>query len=106
MDFYSHIPPRPFFSRQSRTIPCSQFSSFPFASPPIPLIFSQTHSQPPSQDFPSFYLSSVTAAFADDLEKLRLASDFKDSSVPILIEALKQGAEIYGEKDRGVWMGR
>lgn len=84
----------------------SAFPPSPAVPLPTPLTPSQTRSQPPSQDFPSFYLSAATAAFADDLEKLRLAGDFKDSSVPILIEALGQGAEIYGDGDRRVWMGR
>ncbi|MCJ1250268.1 hypothetical protein MMC30_007494 [Trapelia coarctata] len=91
--------------------PASATSSTNEATEPqIPQPMSLPHTPSPEapqhQDFPSFYLSSVTAAFADDIEKLRLASDFRDSSVPILIQALKEGAEIYGEEERGSWMGR
>lgn len=44
----------------------------------------------------------MTADFAEDLEKLRNANDFKESSVPVLIQALKQGAAGFteGEKQR------
>ncbi|MDI1485087.1 MAG: hypothetical protein OHK93_000221 [Ramalina farinacea] len=45
-----------------------------------------------SSDFEQFYLQKATAEFADDIEKLRKATDFKESSVPVLIAALKQGA--------------
>lgn len=42
----------------------------------------------------------VTTEFADDLEKLRSASDFGDKSLPILVSALKQGASIYSEAEK------
>lgn len=42
----------------------------------------------------------VTIEFADDLESLRSASDFGDKSLPILISALKQGANTYGEAEK------
>lgn len=45
-------------------------------------------------------------AFADDLEKLRSAPDFKDSSVPILVKALKQGSALFDEKQRTVMLGQ
>ncbi|MCJ1296130.1 hypothetical protein MMC34_007695 [Xylographa carneopallida] len=61
---------------------------------------------PKGASFESFYLQAVTREFADDIDKVRNASDFKDSSLPILIEALRQGVGIYGEDERQRVMGR
>ena len=36
---------------------------------------------------------------------MRNASDFKESSVPILVEALRQGTVLYGEEERKKVMG-
>ncbi|KAI9822334.1 MAG: Adenosine 5'-monophosphoramidase [Pycnora praestabilis] len=41
--------------------------------------------------FESWYLRKATAEFSEDLNKIRSADDFDDSSLPILIHALKQG---------------
>ncbi|MCJ1320861.1 hypothetical protein MMC15_006202 [Xylographa vitiligo] len=68
---------------------------------------SETLQPPPkAATFESFYLQAVTREFADDIDKVRSASDFKDSSLPILIEALRQGVGIYGEEERERVMGR
>ena len=56
-------------------------------------------------DFEAWYLRAVTEQYANDLDKVRQAPDFKDSSVSILVKALRQGAEIYGKRDRDVVMG-
>lgn len=54
-----------------------------------------------SADFPSFYLQRATREFAEDLDKIRLADDFKpDSSIPFLVHALQQGAALYPDADR------
>ena len=68
---------------------------------------SQPVAEPASKDpdFESFYLRKVTNEFADDLEKLRGASDFGEKSLPILISALKQGASIYSEAEKKKVMG-
>ncbi|KAI4130269.1 MAG: hypothetical protein LQ338_001806 [Usnochroma carphineum] len=57
-------------------------------------------SQADATDFESFYLKQVTAEFADDLDKLRNASDFSEKSVPILIHALKATASVYSEEEK------
>lgn len=55
----------------------------------------------PEEAFESFYLRQATREFADDLEKLRAASDFKEGrSVQLLVEALKQGAACFGTSER------
>lgn len=60
----------------------------------------QSPSQTPEK-FEAVYLQQATKEFADDLEKLRVAGDFKpDKSVPILIEALKQGASCYSTAEK------
>ena len=50
--------------------------------------------------FESFYMKQVTTEFADDLDKIRNASDFDEKSLPILIEALKQGTSMYSEEEK------
>ncbi|KAL8928481.1 MAG: hypothetical protein Q9208_001715 [Pyrenodesmia sp. 3 TL-2023] len=57
-------------------------------------------------DFESFYLKQVTTEFADDLDKLRNASDFNEKSVPILIDALKATAGVYSEEEKAKAMGK
>ncbi|MCJ1356382.1 MAG: hypothetical protein MMC33_006377 [Icmadophila ericetorum] len=66
---------------------------------------SKARQHPQPQTFEQFYLAQCTTEFADSLDKIRQASDFKDESVPILIEALRQGADIYGESERERVMG-
>lgn len=36
----------------------------------------------------------------DDLNKIRSAGDFKDSSIPILITALKQGEAVFSKEEK------
>ncbi len=60
----------------------------------------------PGDDFEALYLRQVTKEFADDLDKLRRAGDFTDASVPILVDALKQGAAMYSEDERRQLMGQ
>ncbi|KAL8907836.1 MAG: hypothetical protein Q9207_001159 [Kuettlingeria erythrocarpa] len=52
------------------------------------------------RDFESLYLKQVTAEFADDLDKLRNASDFNEKSVPILIDALMATAGVYSDAEK------
>ena len=52
------------------------------------------------KDFESLYLQQATREFADDLDKLRKAGDFTDHSVPILIDALRQGAKLFTEEEK------
>lgn len=55
-------------------------------------------------DFESWYMKAMTEQFADDLDKVRQAPDFKASSVPILVQAMKQGVGVFSEKERDVIM--
>ncbi|KAF2239464.1 hypothetical protein EV356DRAFT_528062 [Viridothelium virens] len=50
--------------------------------------------------FKGFYLRKVTEELAEDLDKARSASDFSERSLPILIEALKQGVGTFTKEER------
>jgi ribosome assembly protein 3 len=53
--------------------------------------------------FADIYLRKVAAELADDLDKVREAQDFKASSVPMLVHALRQGESLFsGEEKRRV----
>ncbi|PNS21412.1 Isotrichodermin C-15 hydroxylase [Sphaceloma murrayae] len=65
---------------------------------------SETDKQPsgkgPDQAFTDFYLQQATKEFGDDLAKLQKAPDFKDGSLEVLVEALKQGQSSFDAADR------
>ncbi|KAF2219920.1 cytochrome P450 [Elsinoe ampelina] len=52
------------------------------------------------QAFTDYYLRQATKEFGDDLAKLQKAPDFKNGSLEIIVEALKQGRTTISEKDR------
>lgn len=58
-----------------------------------------------NESFEEFYLQQITHEFADDLDKIRKARDFNETSLPVLVAALKQGASIYTEEERRGWVG-
>ena len=60
----------------------------------------ELHASSEPADFESLYLQQATREFADDIDKLRKAGDFTDRSVPILVDALKQGAHLFSEEDK------
>ena len=66
------------------------------AKPQLP----KDDSPEPAEDFTSIYLRKVTANLADDLDKVREASDFTNRSLPLLINALKQGESLYSAEER------
>ena len=45
-------------------------------------------------------MQRATQEFAEDLDKIRGADDFKDDSVGILVGALKQGVEGFSTEER------
>ncbi|KAF2242128.1 hypothetical protein BU26DRAFT_610490 [Trematosphaeria pertusa] len=70
-------------------------------SPPPAVSSAKLKSTPnEAEDFTSIYLRKVTAELADDLDKVREANDFKASSLPMLINALKQGESIYSAEEK------
>ncbi|KAG8630555.1 hypothetical protein KVT40_002174 [Elsinoe batatas] len=52
------------------------------------------------QAFTDYYLQQATKEFGDDLAKLQKAPDFKNGSLEVIVEALKQGRTTISEKDR------
>jgi ribosome assembly protein 3 len=52
------------------------------------------------EDFTTIYLRKIAAELADDLDKVREAQDFKASSVPMLIHALKQGEKLFSVEEK------
>jgi ribosome assembly protein 3 len=74
----------------SAVIPISTVSA---KAPPNPL-------SKESEDFAAIYLRKVTAELGDDLDKVREAKDFKSSSIPMLIHALKQGGSMYSAEEK------
>ena len=89
-----HTPPDPNSKPQPPSSPSP--SSPPSPSPPP----SQPDPQP--QSFESLYLHLITAEFANDIDKVRHAPDFKPpASVALLVQALRAGAGGFGEGERG-----
>ena len=54
----------------------------------------------PEKAFEDFCLRQATKEFANDLDKLRSASDFREGSVLLLIKGLKQGTACFGRQER------
>jgi ribosome assembly protein 3 len=50
--------------------------------------------------FTKYYMQRATAEFAEDLDKIRGAEDFKDDALPLLISALQQGTSMYSIKEQ------
>jgi ribosome assembly protein 3 len=53
-----------------------------------------------SAEFTSYYLQRATKEFAEDLDKVRTASDFKNDALPLLVHALQQGTAIFSPRDQ------
>ncbi|KAK6069611.1 hypothetical protein SCUP234_05390 [Seiridium cupressi] len=53
-----------------------------------------------SAEFTSYYLQQATKEFAEDLDKVRGADDFKGDALPMLIKALQQGTALFPLADQ------
>jgi len=63
----------------------------------------QTKTDQQVQDeFTSYYLQRVTKEFAEDLDKVRGAEDFKNDALPLLISALQQGTALFSPAEQRV----
>jgi ribosome assembly protein 3 len=51
-------------------------------------------------DFTSYYLQQSTKEFAEDLDKIRSADDFKGDALPLLIKSLQQGTSMFLTADQ------
>ena len=53
-----------------------------------------------SSEFTAYYLQRATQEFAEDLDKVRVADDFKNDAVPLLVNALQQGTALYSPEQQ------
>ncbi|KAI0165063.1 ribosome-assembly protein 3-domain-containing protein, partial [Hypoxylon sp. FL1284] len=53
-----------------------------------------------SWDFTSYYLQQSTKEFAEDLDKIRNADDFKGDAVSMLVKSLQQGTSLFSAADQ------
>ncbi|KAI8627508.1 ribosome-assembly protein 3-domain-containing protein, partial [Xylariaceae sp. FL1651] len=51
-------------------------------------------------DFTAYYLQQSTKEFAEDLDKIRSADDFKGDALPMLIKSLQQGTSMFSAADQ------
>ncbi|TGJ86235.1 hypothetical protein E0Z10_g2550 [Xylaria hypoxylon] len=56
--------------------------------------------QKTAADFTSYYLQQSTKEFAEDLDKIRSADDFKGDALPVLIRSLQQGTSMFSAADQ------
>jgi len=56
--------------------------------------------------FQAIYLERVTQEFANELDRIRTADDFRPDSVPVLVAALQQGAALYSPEQQARIVGR
>ncbi|KAI0097449.1 ribosome-assembly protein 3-domain-containing protein [Nemania sp. FL0031] len=56
--------------------------------------------QKTAADFTSYYLQQSTKEFAEDLDKIRSADDFKGDALPMLIKSLRQGTSMFSAGDQ------
>lgn len=104
--------PAPAPAKKEKKKKKSKTGSVPDAQPDEDVAMTDAPAPPPSKrtaskasqqaqdDFGALYLRKIAAEFADDLDKVREAPDFKASSVPMLIHALKQGESLYSVDER------
>jgi ribosome assembly protein 3 len=53
-----------------------------------------------STAFAKYYLQRATHEFAEDLDRIRNADDFKDGTIPLLVHALQQGASVFSNEEQ------
>jgi ribosome assembly protein 3 len=50
--------------------------------------------------FSKYYMQRVTIEFAEDLDRIRGADDFRDNALPLLVNALQQGISVFSIEDQ------
>lgn len=53
-----------------------------------------------SAAFAGYYMQQATKEFAEDLDKIRTADDFKGDALPLLINSLRQGTSMFTPADQ------
>ncbi|KAG9230039.1 putative ribosome assembly protein 3 [Amylocarpus encephaloides] len=94
--------------RKSRTQVASDSES-EYEVEPKPTTAAATTSEPPKPSskpqatpsaFTSFYMQQATKEFAEDLDGVRGAGDFKAEALSILVQALQQGTTLFSEEEQ------
>ena len=60
----------------------------------------QKTQQEVSSEFTSYYLQRATKEFAEDLDKVRTADDFKNDAIHLLVNALQQGTALFSPEEQ------
>ena len=53
-----------------------------------------------SSAFTGYYTRQATKEFAEDLDRVRGAEDFKDDALPLLVRALQQGTALFSIEEQ------
>jgi len=53
-----------------------------------------------NSEFTSYYLHRATQEFAEDLDKVRTAEDFKNDALNVLVNALQQGTAMFSPEEQ------
>ncbi|AEO67700.1 uncharacterized protein THITE_2170572 [Thermothielavioides terrestris NRRL 8126] len=53
-----------------------------------------------ASEFTAYYLQRATKEFAEDLDKVRAADDFKNDALQTLISALQQGTAMFSAEEK------
>ena len=53
-----------------------------------------------SAAFTKYYLQHATQEFAEDLDRVRAADDFRDDALPLLVNALQQGTSVFSMEEQ------
>jgi ribosome assembly protein 3 len=53
-----------------------------------------------SAAFTKYYMQRATKEFAEDLDRVRGADDFKDDALPILVNSLQQGTSVFSIEEQ------
>lgn len=53
-----------------------------------------------ASDFTAYYLQRATQEFAEDLDKVRAADDFKNDALQTLVAALQQGTAMFSAEEQ------
>ncbi|KAK4033017.1 ribosome-assembly protein 3-domain-containing protein [Parachaetomium inaequale] len=61
---------------------------------------SQKPDQEIAAEFTSYYLQRATTEFAEDLDKVRAADDFKNDALQMLVSALQQGTALFSPEEQ------
>ena len=50
--------------------------------------------------FSRYYMQKVTLEFADDLDRIRSADDFRHDALSMLVHALQQGVDVFSTTEK------